>query len=63
MQILAAILKKVSNEGDNTEKTLCDLMPLSYAEIYEKYHDIISDNEARILFQQVQRQKKKKSVY
>lgn len=59
MQILAAILKKVSNEGDNTEKTLCDLMPLSYAEIYEKYHDIISDNEARILFQQVQRQKKK----
>lgn len=59
MQILAAILKKISSEGNNTVKTLCDLMPLSYAEIYEKYHDIISDNEARILFQYVQRQKKK----
>lgn len=59
MQILSAILKKISNEGDNTVKTLCDLMPLSYAEIYEKYHDIISDDEARILFQQAQKQKKK----
>ncbi|MDH0355415.1 Tc toxin subunit A [Morganella sp. GD04133] len=59
MQTLAAILKKVSDEGDNTAQTLCDLMPLSYAEIYEKYHDVISDDEARILFQQTQRQKKK----
>ncbi|WP_343103289.1 neuraminidase-like domain-containing protein [Morganella morganii] len=59
MQTLAAILKKVSNEGDNTAQTLCDLMPLSYAEIYEKYHDIISDDEARILFQQAQIQNKK----
>lgn len=59
MQTLAAILKKVSDEGDNTAQTLCDLMPLSYAEIYEKYHDVISDDEARILFQQAQRQKKK----
>lgn len=59
MQTLAAILKKVSDEGDNTAQTLCDLMPLSYAEIYEKYHDVISDDEARTLFQQAQRQKKK----
>lgn len=59
MQTLAAILKKVSNESDNTVQILCDLMPLSYAEIYEKYHDVISDDEARILFQQAQRQKKK----
>ncbi|MGL4171206.1 neuraminidase-like domain-containing protein [Morganella morganii] len=59
MQILAAILKKISDKGDNTAQTLCDLMPLSYAEIYEKYHDVISDDEARTLFQQAQRQKKK----
>lgn len=59
MQTLAAILKKVSDEGDNTDQTLCDLMPLSYAEIYEKYHDVISDDEAKILFQQAQIQKKK----
>lgn len=59
MQILAAILKKISDKDDNTAQTLCDLMPLSYAEIYEKYHDVISDDEARTLFQQAQRQKKK----
>ncbi|EGT3624731.1 hypothetical protein FAQ20_18955, partial [Morganella morganii] len=59
MQTLAAILKKVSDEGDNTDQTLCDLMPLSCAEIYEKYHDVISDDEAKILFQQAQIQKKK----
>lgn len=59
MQTLAAILKKVSNESDNPVQILCDLMPLSYAEIYDKYHDIISDSEARMLFQQVQIQKKK----
>ncbi|MEY1424818.1 neuraminidase-like domain-containing protein [Morganella morganii] len=59
MQILVAMLKKISDKGDNTEQTLCDLMPLSYAEIYEKYHDVISDDEARTLFQQAQRQKKK----
>ncbi len=59
MQTLAAILKKVSDEGDNTAQTLCDLMPLSYAEIYEKFHDVISDDEARTLYQQAQRQKKK----
>lgn len=59
MQTLAAILKKVSPEGNNTVQTLCDLMPLSYAEIYEKFHDVISDDEARTLYQQAQRQKKK----
>ncbi|SHM67350.1 neuraminidase-like domain-containing protein [Morganella morganii] len=59
MQTLAAILKKVSNESDDTAQTLCDLIPLSYAEIYERYHDVISDDEARILFQQAQIQKKK----
>ena len=59
MLTLTTILKKISNEGDNAVQTLCDLMPLSYAEIYEKYHDIISDDEARTLFQQAQRQKKK----
>lgn len=59
MKTLVAILKKIGDERDNTVKTLCDLMPLSYAEIYEKYHDIISDDEARILFRQAQIQKKK----
>lgn len=59
MQTLAAILKKISPEGDNTVQTLCDLMPLSYAEIYEKFYDVISDDEARTLYQQAQIQKKK----
>ncbi|MET4862394.1 neuraminidase-like domain-containing protein [Morganella morganii] len=59
MQTLAAILKKVNNESDDTAQTLCDLIPLSYAEIHEKFHDVISDDEARTLYQQAQIQKKK----
>lgn len=59
MQTVSGILKKISNDSDNTDQILCDLMPLSCTETCDKYHSVISSSESEALLLHVQEQKKK----
>ncbi|EKT0592084.1 hypothetical protein [Morganella morganii] len=59
MQTVSGILKIISNNSDNTDQVLCDLMPLSCAGTCDKYYGVISSAEAEALLLHIQEQKKK----
>lgn len=59
MQTVSGILKKISNNSNNTDQVLCNFKPPSCTETCYKYHGVISSAEAEAFLLHVQEQKKK----